>query len=1364
MTTKKNKNPYADLVNAPGYIAPSGGGQASGVIPAGAMARNGVSAASAYGAPSVVTAANFFVENNGNAYENSVNLTKPKVYTDGGDFGTGEEKVEYPSVGGDSSDVKDTPPPESGGTGDEGGGSVGGTGESYYDKMRKYYAELYSKLESDAEASKNMQIGKAEDRYQGAVAESQAAYQRALSTYGSTAEGLSRMGLTGSGYSDYLSGKAYETQRKEQIAAGQARGTAIENAENAYRDALLTNEKDKADKMAGIDAAETEAKATLYKNLLELANGGILDETALRNMAKQNGIEFDDETWGVIKTTLETGKENNMTAKEQEFAAALVASGALTDFDPETNGKELSVLAESYGIDKTRDFWKNLTTQLGITEAEDGTLSGDLAYTENELKSSQARGATDTADTKTQTVDRLKGMMNIVGANNVKADGVYNFAAPMASKGSTDGIYTDWISGYGDGSDFDLWVKGQKFQLEVNLPVEDETASRLLTKIAGGAPKEGQAVVSCGDLFLFDGTRWYTTSSRYFGNREDYRNAVNAYINFNGGSAGGNTAEPENKPEEETGTTVLGNTDKGDTSDVKSAYDNLISSILSKKATIGDDGIKYINGEGKEVGNTYDELGMSNIGKAIVTAYANFEGEIDEKAQRLLDYLREKNWLTQGWKPDDDKKFIYNTYAQSLYSWADTNGLLDTEIFKSVEAKLKEAGMVTLEDAQELFGNGNNGSDNSNNESGNSNNAAGSSNNGGNFFTSVGNAIGSAWNSFTGLFSGGGNADKGESAKAEKDNSSAFSKLSAEEKLTSLSTSQDRGAWGNDDAAKDSAERLKYAIDNNLLESNSYYIKKGNARVGWTVKDLDNYNDNDDFTLTINGQDYELEVGYAISDVTPNGEEITKALNKIAGSESMTPSDGTMVVACGDLYVYSSKKGWCTVSDRFIASMPFVGQKKYTSAVEAYKNNKTGGFSDYTAEEVNKTYNIDDSYAISQKVTIAAQKFEETIILKEYGAGDYGYNLLFDGKTVNMKINGKTYSFSLGSQLNEVAEHNLDIFMSKRNLSYQNKNGYAVAVGGDIVVNKGGKWYITYNKDGASYQNAVNAFKTHSIDNSSATDDPSNNATMITDKKANGLYVEDFSKSGAGDTMSLYVNGDNYNLKVIGKVTNKGLIDKLNGSTESGNTNGNIVKLDDNALFVYTDANGWIEVSGDEAGKAITNYLSGDKDEPQARDDDISTFADRAERIKGSSVVDIGKGNYSIIGQGNLDSGASATGTEFDLKISGSTYKLKIGQKVPGNIAINASGEGGQLIVIGGDLYINNGKDWYAVNSVNSANDYKKAVKDYLHLNMKPVSKTVTAYSELYPKKASNAAYTSLVGNNSGGLGSNAYSDLLNKT
>ena len=117
--------------------------------------------------------------------------------------------------------------------------------------------------------------------YNEALATAESDYARSLATHGSRADRLMQRGLTGSGYSDYLSGKATEAY----TTAKQAALTRRQRAEAESREGYARYLTDTA------DAAEKEARS-VYKNAVTaLYASDITDEDTAVTLLKAYGLD-----------------------------------------------------------------------------------------------------------------------------------------------------------------------------------------------------------------------------------------------------------------------------------------------------------------------------------------------------------------------------------------------------------------------------------------------------------------------------------------------------------------------------------------------------------------------------------------------------------------------------------------------------------------------------------------------------------------------------------------------------------------------------------------------------------------------------------------------------------------------------------------------------------------------------------------------------------------------------------------------------------------------------------------------------------------------------------------------------------------
>lgn len=202
-----------------------------------------------------------------------------------------------------------------GGTGTTGStgatvGSTTGSGEvdtyeEFLLKQEGFYKEQLDKLNAQIEQNKQNALQQAESERERAVIDARSSYEQNKATYGANAEQLAAMGLSGSGYSDYLNQQAYATQRAEtQNANAQAEATKLAAEQQANSDKLnaelsyAENMQGNAEKLAQYQQqkaeeakVEEEQKKQYYAALLTSANTGEYTSEQIASLGAQYGLD-----------------------------------------------------------------------------------------------------------------------------------------------------------------------------------------------------------------------------------------------------------------------------------------------------------------------------------------------------------------------------------------------------------------------------------------------------------------------------------------------------------------------------------------------------------------------------------------------------------------------------------------------------------------------------------------------------------------------------------------------------------------------------------------------------------------------------------------------------------------------------------------------------------------------------------------------------------------------------------------------------------------------------------------------------------------------------------------------------------------
>ena len=174
------------------------------------------------------------------------------------------QTMTYAANGGGTPSTDNSETGSTGSTGDStaGSGEVD-TYEEFLNKQEGLYKQQYEDLLAQIEAER-----------QRGVIDARSSYAQNLATYGANAEQLAAMGLSGSGYSDYLNQQAYATQRAEtQGANAQAESNKLqaglsysENLMNLEREKMQYNEQQQAEKEATFDTLYDAAISGAYSS------------------------------------------------------------------------------------------------------------------------------------------------------------------------------------------------------------------------------------------------------------------------------------------------------------------------------------------------------------------------------------------------------------------------------------------------------------------------------------------------------------------------------------------------------------------------------------------------------------------------------------------------------------------------------------------------------------------------------------------------------------------------------------------------------------------------------------------------------------------------------------------------------------------------------------------------------------------------------------------------------------------------------------------------------------------------------------------------------------------------------------------
>lgn len=141
--------------------------------------------------------------------------------------------------------------------------------------------------------------GQAQKEYDAAVRAAETDYAKTLALYGQNAETLGRAGLTGSGYSDYLTGAGFSAMQGAKVAAADTKALTEAQQRLSYADYLAGVDAQNAQLAAQENAkqealaAEQEATAASIKSTIDqMVQSGMDDKSIMAYVRQHYGDEF----------------------------------------------------------------------------------------------------------------------------------------------------------------------------------------------------------------------------------------------------------------------------------------------------------------------------------------------------------------------------------------------------------------------------------------------------------------------------------------------------------------------------------------------------------------------------------------------------------------------------------------------------------------------------------------------------------------------------------------------------------------------------------------------------------------------------------------------------------------------------------------------------------------------------------------------------------------------------------------------------------------------------------------------------------------------------------------------------------------
>lgn len=473
--------------------------------------------------------------------------------------------------------------------------------DSYEEFLRKRgegYQETLDKTKQSIEEQKQNAIDQAELQRLEAqrqaevtrereVADSRSAYEQNKATYGANAEQMADMGLSGSGYSDYINSQAYATQRAEQQAANANAETTKQNAQYvADQNKLAAEQQANSDKlnaeltyaenMANNDAAiaqyrtqkEEEAKAkaeqeeaerkAYYAELLGYANNGSYTQEQLAQLGAQYGLS--EEQLKSLDDAALTYKDNTYKQNYAEALDNITNYGADLDASYLDNMLKMDLITQEQYNDLKNQLNTKLTDEIkqnvtnGDSEAIQASIdNADKYYSEGKITQEQyqsvyndyvgsAVGGVSNVDDYQSVKKTLDEYKNSGKLSQAQYDNLLSKMKKNTTKKLDSSQYK--VSGLSTAldktDDIDVKINGVTYDLVSGSRVEKDSTKSLLNEVATGnsgtAPSVGTIVVVCGKMYIYKKygafginakARWYEMGN----DSSKVSDAVKAYMN-----------------------------------------------------------------------------------------------------------------------------------------------------------------------------------------------------------------------------------------------------------------------------------------------------------------------------------------------------------------------------------------------------------------------------------------------------------------------------------------------------------------------------------------------------------------------------------------------------------------------------------------------------------------------------------------------------------------------------------------------------------------------------------------------------------------------------------------------------------------
>lgn len=370
------------------------------------------------------------------------------------------------------------------------------TGSSVIETPKLTYTEMIERLRDE-------KIKAAESQRERAMVDADSAYRQSQAGYGATAEAIGDMGLTGSGYGEYINGKAYSQMRSDVQAANASYDASKSNAESEYYNNLM---------------AHQASKDSTFAEVLAGASSGAYTQEQIDLIAKMFG--FSEEERQILTNEI-TNTENDSTFEE------IGSSGSDYDIDSIMEGMKTGEIEEDVGAEYIAKYNKTILedAQYIFSSGDEVAISSTLKNADTLLEEKKITEETyqniykgycssviinNTFDTFT-SVENFESQLEVLeNTKKLSKEQIEEYRQELYDKISrehmldTDLYKTEYNAFFGIGT-VTMFEKQYKFTLDTNSIAHDRMA-RILNKMVGGSPEQGTVVEMGGNLLYYHTT------------------------------------------------------------------------------------------------------------------------------------------------------------------------------------------------------------------------------------------------------------------------------------------------------------------------------------------------------------------------------------------------------------------------------------------------------------------------------------------------------------------------------------------------------------------------------------------------------------------------------------------------------------------------------------------------------------------------------------------------------------------------------------------------------------------------------------------------------------------------------------------